>query len=69
MALDYRFIVDSIELIENIGVAGDYHTGKFVRHRYLAKKDPTRPNLRQVLLTDTSIFAELAIKNIGSSGI
>ncbi len=52
--------VETIELIENHGVAGDYHAGKFVRHRYLAKKDPTQPNVRQVLLADTTIFAELA---------
>jgi hypothetical protein len=29
-----------------------------------AKKDPTRPNLRQVLLVDTSILAEIARQNI-----
>lgn len=52
--------VDAVQLIENLGVEGDYHAGKFVRHRYLAKKDPTRPNLRQVLLIDTIILAYLA---------
>ena len=56
--------VDAIQLIENYGIAGDYHAGKFVRHRYLVKKDPTKPNLRQVLLVDTSILAEIARKNI-----
>ena len=56
--------VDAIQLIENFGVEGDYHAGEFVRHRYLAKKDPTKPNLRQVLLIDTKILAELASQNI-----
>ena len=52
--------VEAIHLLENYGVEGDYHAGEFVRHRYLAKKDPTRPNLRQVLLIDTAILAYLA---------
>jgi len=55
--------VNAINLIENFGVEGDYHAGKFVRHRYLAKKDPTKPNLRQVLLSDTYIYKE--IKSLG----
>ena len=56
--------VDAIQLLENFGVAGDYHAGEFVRHRYLAKKDPTRPNQRQVLLIDTTILAEIASQEI-----
>jgi len=59
-----KLMVDAVDLIENHGIAGDYHAGQFVRHRYLAKKDPTRPNLRQVLLVDTSILAEIARQNI-----
>ena len=59
-----KLTVDAIQLIENYGVAGDYHAGRFVRHRYLAKKDPTRPNLRQVLLVDQSILTEIAGKDI-----
>ena len=59
-----KLVVDAIQLIENYGVAGDYHAGQFVRHRYLATKDPTRLNLRQVLLVDTSIIAEIAHKDI-----
>ena len=55
-----KLMVDAIQLIENYGVAGDYHAGQFVRHRYLVKKDPTRSNLRQVLLVDTSILADIA---------
>lgn len=56
--------VDAVQLIENYGIAGDYHAGHLVRHRYLAKKDPTRPNHRQVLLVDTSILAEIACQDI-----
>jgi MOSC domain-containing protein YiiM len=56
--------VDAIQLLENYGVAGDYHAGQFVRHRYLAQKEPTRPNLRQVLLIDTSILEQLASQDI-----
>jgi MOSC domain-containing protein YiiM len=56
--------VDAIQLVENYGIQGDYHAGKYVRHRYLARKDPTQPNLRQVLLTDTNILADLARQGI-----
>jgi len=56
--------VAAIKLLENYGVDGDYHAGEFVRHRYLAKKYPTKPNLRQVLLIDTTILAELASQDI-----
>ena len=54
-----KYEVEIIQLRENYGVDGDYHAGKFVRHRYLAKKDPTKPNLRQVLIIDTLILAEI----------
>ena len=54
-----KFEVDEIRLLENLGVEGDYHAGKFVRHRFLAKKDPTRPNARQVLIIDTTILGFL----------
>jgi MOSC domain-containing protein YiiM len=56
--------VDSVELIENYGISGDYHAGRFVRHRYLAKKDPSQLNVRQVLLVDTSMLAALAENDI-----
>lgn len=57
-------VVDAVQLIENHGILGDYHAGKFVRHRHLAKKDPTMPNHRQILLVDTSILAGIADKGI-----
>ncbi|MFL7892185.1 MAG: MOSC domain-containing protein [Anaerolineales bacterium] len=56
--------VASILLLENFGVEGDYHAGEFVRHRYLAKKDPTQPNLRQVLIIDTTILTFLEHQGI-----
>jgi MOSC domain-containing protein YiiM len=56
--------VDSVELIENYGITGDYHAGRFVRHRYLAEKDPNQPNVRQILLVDTSMLAALYEKDI-----
>jgi MOSC domain-containing protein YiiM len=49
----------AIQLLENYGVEGDYHAGEFIRHRYLAKKDPTK-----LLLIDTTILAELASQDI-----
>lgn len=51
--------VDSIQLLEEFGVEGDYHAGKKIRHRYLAKKDPEQPNHRQVLLIDAQILGDL----------
>ena len=55
-----KLAVDAVQLVEGHGVVGDYHAGPLVRHRFLAKKDPTRPNLRPVLLSDTAILAEIA---------
>jgi len=57
-------VVDAVHLIENWGIEGDYHAGSLVRHRYLANKDPNRPNLRQALLVDAAVFAELAERDI-----
>jgi MOSC domain-containing protein YiiM len=55
-----KFEAEVIQLIEDFGVSGDYHAGKLIRHRYWAAKDPTHPNHRQVLLADTSIYADLS---------
>jgi MOSC domain-containing protein YiiM len=56
--------IDAIQLLENFGVEGDYHAGEFVRHRYLARKDPNVSNVRQVLLIDTAILSYLAGQDI-----
>jgi MOSC domain-containing protein YiiM len=55
-----KYEVEQCKLIENYGVEDDYHAGEYVRHRYLAKKDPTRPNIRQVLLADDRIYENIA---------
>lgn len=44
-----------ITLIEGLGVAGDAHAGKTVKHRSRVRANPDQPNLRQVHL----IAAEL----------
>lgn len=52
--------VAAIHLITGIGVEGDAHAGKTVKHRSRVKQDPTQPNLRQVHLIHAEIFDELA---------
>lgn len=52
--------VAAIELIEGVGVRGDAHAGRTVRHRYLVRKDPAARNLRQVHLVQRELFDELA---------
>lgn len=46
-------------MIEGFGVEGDAHAGKYVKHRWLAEKDATRPNIRQVHLMHAELFEEL----------
>ena len=50
---------NSIRLIEGFGVEGDAHAGKKVKHRYLAKLDTERPNLRQVHLIHVELLDKL----------
>ena len=52
-------VVDNIILVEGMGVEGDAHFGKTVKHRYLVKKNPTNPNLRQVHLIHYELIEEL----------
>ena len=49
-----------INLIEGFGVEGDAHAGKTVTHLFLKKKEPTRPNIRQVHLIHAELFDELS---------
>ena len=49
----------SIELVSGIGVQSDAHAGVRVRHRSRAARDPDQPNLRQVHLIQSELFAEL----------
>ena len=50
---------DSIRLLAGLGVEGDAHMGKTVRHRSRVRQDPTRPNLRQVHLIHAELHDEL----------
>ena len=52
----------SINLIAGIGVEGDAHAGKTVKHRYLVGLDATKPNLRQVHLIQAELFDEVKTK-------
>jgi MOSC domain-containing protein YiiM len=55
---------DSITLLEGLGVEGDAHCGATVKHRSRVAQDPTQPNLRQVHLVHSELFAELAAKGL-----
>ena len=46
----------SIVLTAGHGVEGDAHYCQFVRHRYLARRKPQAPNLRQVHLIPSELF-------------
>lgn len=49
-----------IRLLAGLGVEGDAHCGKTVKHRSRVAQDPTQPNLRQVHLIHRELFTELA---------
>jgi len=48
-----------IRLVEGLGVEGDAHLGTTVQHRSHARRDPTRPNQRQVHLIAAELFTEV----------
>lgn len=48
-----------ISLITGMGVAGDAHLGRTVKHRSRVKLDPDQPNLRQVHLIHDELHEEL----------
>jgi hypothetical protein len=50
---------DVIMLVEGHGVEGDAHAGPFVRHRYLARRTPRIPNLRQIHLMPGELLDEM----------
>lgn len=52
----------SIRLLSGLGVEGDGHMGATVQHRYDRRRDPTKPNLRQVHLIPSELFDELRVK-------
>lgn len=53
----------SITLVAGLGVEGDAHSGRTVQHLSRVRRDPTAPNLRQVHLIHSELFAE-----VGASG-
>ena len=54
---------DYIRLLKGLGVEGDAHLGKTVKHRSRVARDPEQPNLRQVHLIHAELHDEL-----GASG-
>jgi MOSC domain-containing protein YiiM len=54
--------VGGIRLVAGLGVEGDAHSGRTVKHRSRVKIDPTQPNLRQVHLIHAELHDELAAK-------
>ena len=54
--------VDSVTLLKGLGVEGDAHCGKMVKHRSRVKLKPLPINLRQVHLIQSELFDELIEK-------
>lgn len=50
---------ERIRLLVGLGVEGDAHLGKTVKHRSRVAKDPSQPNLRQVHLIHSELHDEL----------
>ncbi len=48
-----------INLVKGLGVEGDAHYGQTVQHVWDKRKEPDRPNLRQVHLLDAEIIEEV----------
>ncbi len=55
----------SIRLVEGLGVDGDAHHGRTVKHRSRVARDPSQPNLRQVHLMHAELFDELRPRGYG----
>lgn len=55
-------VAAEIRLLAGLGVEGDAHCGATVKHRSRVAVDPTRPNLRQVHLVQSELFADLAAR-------
>jgi MOSC domain-containing protein YiiM len=51
----------SITLIAGQGIEGDAHAGPFVKHRYLARRNPRAPNLRQLHLIPSETLKALCV--------
>ncbi|SEC47714.1 MOSC domain-containing protein [Paenibacillus sp. GP183] len=53
---------ESITLLTGLGVEGDAHSGKSVKHRSRVAVDPTQSNLRQVHLIHSELLDELKLE-------
>ena len=65
LALDpeHRFsklTCNELSLIAGHGIKGDAHAGPFVKHRYLARRNPRQLNLRQVHLLPVELLRALS---------
>ncbi|MCP4438577.1 MAG: MOSC domain-containing protein [Aureispira sp.] len=60
-----KFVWEEIMLLKGLGVEGDAHLGKTVKHRSRVAKDPSQPNLRQVHLIHQELHEELKQKGFG----
>ncbi len=49
----------SIRLLTGLGIEGDAHLGKTVKHRSRVARDPSQANLRQVHLIHAELHDEL----------
>lgn len=49
-------------LLAGLGVEGDAHAGRTVKHRSRVAQDPSQPNLRQVHLIHAELFEQLAAR-------
>ena len=58
-----KFPEEAIVLVEGLGVEGDAHSGKTVKHRSRVARDPSQPNLRQVHLLHAELFDELVARD------
>ena len=56
--------VQTLTLLVGLGVEGDAHMGKTVKHLSRVAKDPTQPNLRQVHLIQSELHDELLEKEL-----
>lgn len=54
-----KLTFDSISLLTGLGVEGDAHLGKTVKHRSRVAIDPSQPNLRQIHLIHAELHDEL----------
>ena len=52
-----------IRLVTRLGVDGDAHAGRTVKHRSRVARDASQPNLRQVHLIHAELFDELAARD------